>query len=62
MTKTLGIWERKIRKLGNAYYISIPQELLKASGVRTGQPMTIELLSNGNIMIVNNSKRLEEEK
>jgi len=62
MTKTLGIWERKIRKFGNAYYLSIPQELLKASGVKIGEAMTIELLSNGNIVIVNESKRPEEEK
>jgi len=65
MDQTLGIWERKIRKYGHAYYISIPQELLKASGVKPGKTMTIELLSNGNIVIVNSkneSKRLEEEK
>jgi len=61
MSKTLGIWERKIRKFGNAYYISIPQELLKASGVKIGEPMTIELLSNGDIVILN-ERRPEEEK
>jgi len=60
MDKTLGIWERKIRKFGNAYYISIPGELLKASGVKIGEPMDVELLSNGNIVIVNRKRQREE--
>jgi len=61
MDKVLGIWERKIRRYGHAYYIAIPPELIKASGVKTGEPLTIQLLSDGNIVIVNESKKLEEE-
>jgi len=61
MEKILGIWERKIRKYGRSYYVAIPPELLKASGVKTGEKLTIELLSDGNIVIVNDSKKLKEE-
>ena len=60
MEKILGIWERKIRKYGRSYYVAIPPELLKASGVKTGEPLTIELLSNGNIVILNEGKKLDE--
>jgi len=61
MEKILGIWKRKIRKYGKSYYVAIPPELIEASGVKTGEPLTIQLISNGNIVIVNDSKKLEEE-
>ena len=59
MDKVLGIWERKVRKVGHAHYIAIPPELLKASGVKTGDKLTLQLISNGNIVILNDSKKLE---
>ena len=62
MDKVLGIWKRKVRKVGHTHYIAIPPELLKASGVKTGDILTLQLISNGNIVIVNDSKKLEEEK
>jgi antitoxin component of MazEF toxin-antitoxin module len=49
--KILATWRRKIRKYGRSYYIAIPPELIEASGVRIGDPLTLELLSNGMIMI-----------
>jgi len=61
MDKILGIWKRKIRKYGHSYYVSIPPELIDASGVKTGEILTIELISNGNIVILNEGKKLEEE-
>jgi bifunctional DNA-binding transcriptional regulator/antitoxin component of YhaV-PrlF toxin-antitoxin module len=61
MDKVLGIWKRKVRRVGHAYYIAIPTELIRASGINPGEPMTIQLISNGNIVIVNDSKKLEEE-
>ncbi|MGC9123597.1 MAG: AbrB/MazE/SpoVT family DNA-binding domain-containing protein [Thermoplasmata archaeon] len=51
MEKVLGIWRRKIRKYGRSYYIAIPPELIEASNIKIGEPLTLELLSNGTIMI-----------
>jgi len=51
LEKILGIWRRKIRKYGRSYYVAIPPELIEASGIRIGEPLTLELLSNGIIMI-----------
>jgi len=60
MDRTLGIWKRKIRKYGHSYYVSIPPELIEASGVKIGETLTIELISNGNIVILNEGKKLDE--
>jgi antitoxin component of MazEF toxin-antitoxin module len=57
MEKILGIWRRKIRKYGRSYYIAIPPELIEASGVKIGEQMTLELVSNGDILIQKGNKK-----
>jgi antitoxin component of MazEF toxin-antitoxin module len=45
--KVIAIWERKLVKFGNSFYIALPPAYLKSLKIGKGKTLKFELHSNG---------------